>query len=91
MEDDGACENKRGFYSILTGLIAYLQQQQSLSAEMKRTCTTLANTWWESMPKVSSWFKKRQVRIQLYLVKKILFVHLHKLNCGFWCCLFTYC
>ena len=58
IEDDDACENEKGFYSILTGLIAYLQRQQSLIAEMKTTCRTLANTHWESMSKVSSWFKK---------------------------------
>ena len=75
MEDDGAPGNERVFYSILTGLIAYLQRQQSLIAEMKTTCRTLSNTRWESMSKVSSWFKKHQVRIQLYLVKKNPVVH----------------
>ena len=58
VEDDGAPGNERVFYSILTGLIAYLQRQQSLIAEMKTTCRTLSNTRWESMSKVSSWFKK---------------------------------
>ena len=75
IEDDDACENEKGFYSILTGLIAYLQRQQSLIAEMKTTCRTLANTCWESMSKVSSWLKKHQVRIQSYLVEKIQPVH----------------
>ena len=58
VEDDGAPGNERVFYSILTGLIAYLRQQQSLIAEMKTTCRTLSNTCWESMSNVSSWFKK---------------------------------
>ena len=70
MEDDGAPGNERVFNSSLTGLIAYLQQQQSLIAEMKTTCRTLSNTGCESMSKVSSWFKKHWVRIQLYLVEK---------------------
>ena len=58
VEDDGAPGNERVFYFILTGLIAYLQQQQSLIAEMKTKCRTLSNTCWESMSKVSSWVKK---------------------------------
>ena len=33
-------------------------------------CRTLSNNCWELMSKVSSWFKKHQVRMQLYLVKK---------------------
>ena len=75
MEDDGAPGNERVFYSILIGLIAYLQRQQTLIAEMKTICRTLSSTCWESMSKVSSWFKKHQVRIQLHWWKEILFVH----------------
>ena len=59
-----------GYYSIFVGLVAYLQWQHTLIAEMKTTCRTLSNTCWKSMSKVSSWFKKHRVRIQLYLVKK---------------------
>ena len=33
MEDDDALENERVFNSILTGLIAYLQQHQTLIAQ----------------------------------------------------------
>ena len=58
MEDDDAPENERVFYSILTAVIAYLQQQQTFIAEMKTMCRTLSNTCWESMSKALSWFKK---------------------------------
>ena len=70
VEDDDAPENKRFFYSILTALIAYLQQQQTFIAEMKTMCRTLSNTCWESMSKALSWFKKHWVKIELYLMGK---------------------
>ena len=90
VEDDDAHENERGFYPTLTGLIAYLWQQQTLITEMKTTCRTLANTCWESMSKVSSWFKEHSVRIQLHSVEKIPFVH-PLLNGGLWFCSLTLC
>jgi hypothetical protein len=44
VEDDVAPENERDFNSISTGLIAYLQQHQTLIVDMKTASRTLANT-----------------------------------------------
>jgi hypothetical protein len=45
MEDDVAPENERDLNSISTGLIAYLQQHQTLIADMKTTSRTSANAY----------------------------------------------
>jgi hypothetical protein len=51
----------KSFYGILTNLISYLQCQLNLIAEMKTKAKTVADTQWESMSKVSNWFKVHQV------------------------------
>ena len=55
------------FVSILTALIGYLRRQQNLINDMGTKCRTLAETRWESMSKVASWFKTHRVVIREYL------------------------
>ena len=57
----------KSFYGILTDLISYLQQQFNLIAEMKTKAKTVADTRWESMSRVSNWFKVHQVQLLQYL------------------------
>ena len=47
----------KSFYGILTNLISYLWWQFNLIAEMKTKAKPVADTWWESMSKVSNWLK----------------------------------
>ena len=58
------------FVSLLTALIRYLLRQQNLINDMGTTCRTLAETSWESMSKVASWFKIHRVAIMEYLREK---------------------
>ena len=58
------------FYGILTNLISYLRRQFNLIAEMKTKAKTVADTRWESMSKVSNWFKVHQVQLLQYLEEK---------------------
>ena len=60
----------KSFYGNLTNLISYLQQQFNLIAEMKTKAKTVADTQWESMSKVSNWFKVHQVQLLQYLEEK---------------------
>lgn len=55
------------FYSSLTSLIAYLRRQQNLIKVMNTKAPTVADTRWESMSKVSSWFKTNRVEVLAYL------------------------
>ncbi|PTQ41741.1 hypothetical protein MARPO_0033s0135, partial [Marchantia polymorpha] len=58
------------FVSMLTALIGYLHRQQNLINDMATKCCTLAETRWESMSKVASWFKTHRVAIREYLEAK---------------------
>lgn len=59
------------FYSTLTSLIAYLRKQQKLIKDMKTKAPTASDTHWESMGKVSEWFKMNRVDVLAYLnIKK---------------------
>ena len=58
------------FLSMLTALIGYLRLQQNLINDMGAKCRTLAETRWESMIKVASWFKTHRVAIREYLETK---------------------
>ena len=58
------------FVSMLTALIAWLRRQQTLINEMGTKCRTLAETRWESMSKVTSWFKTNRIAILEYLNDK---------------------
>ena len=60
----------KSFYGILTNPISYLQQQFNLIAKMKTKAKTVADTRWESMSKVSNWFKVHQVQLLQYLEEK---------------------
>jgi hypothetical protein len=60
----------KSFYGILTNLISYLRHQFKLIAEMKTKAKTVADTQWESMSKVSNWFKVHQVQLLQYLEEK---------------------
>ena len=58
------------FVSLLTALIGHLRRQQNLINNMGTKCRTLAETRWESMSKVASWFKMHRVAIMEYLRAK---------------------
>ena len=58
------------FHGVLTSIISYLRQQQNLISEMKTACPKLATSRWESMRKVSDWFKAKRVRARTYFAKK---------------------
>ena len=60
----------KSYYGILTNLISYLQRQFNLFAEMKTKAKTVADTPWESMYKVSNWFKVHQVWLLQHLEEK---------------------
>ena len=60
----------KSFYGILTNLISYLRRQFNLIAEMKTKAKTVADTRWESMSKVSNWFKVHRVQLLQYLEEK---------------------
>ena len=60
----------KSFYGILTNLISYLQWEFNLIAEMKTKAKIIADTEWESMSKVSNWFKVHQVQLLQYLEEK---------------------
>ena len=55
---------------MLTALIGYLRRQQNLTNDMGTKCRTLAESRWESILKVSSWFKTHRVAIREYLETK---------------------
>lgn len=55
------------FYVTMTSLIGYLRKQYSLINEMKSRAAKLCNTRWESMTKVTNWFKQHHSRIESYL------------------------
>ena len=58
------------FYSLLAGLISYLQRQQNLINDMKTKAKKVADTRWESMSNVASWFRQHQITVQAYLNEK---------------------
>ena len=58
------------FYSLLTGLISYLRRQQNLINDMKTKAKKVADTRWESMSNVASWFTKHRQSVQAYLNEK---------------------
>lgn len=58
------------FYAFLVGLIGYLRRQQNLIAQMKTKVPLLADTRWESMGKVASWFKHHRIDAINYLTSK---------------------
>jgi hypothetical protein len=58
------------FYSHMTSLISYLRRQQSLIKEMKTIAKKIADTRWESMSKVTAWFRAHRVPVQDYLAEK---------------------
>lgn len=55
------------YYSSLTSLISYLRRQQNLISSMKTKAPTVSDTRWESMSKVSTWFKTNRVDVLAYL------------------------
>ena len=58
------------FYSLLAGLISYLRRQQNLINNMKTKAKKVADTRWESMSNVASWFRQHQITVQAYLNEK---------------------
>ena len=58
------------FYSLLTGLISYLLRQLTLINEMNTKAQKVADTRWESMSGVASWFRKHRRTLQVYLDEK---------------------
>ena len=58
------------FYTLLTGLISYLRRQQNLINDMKTKAKKVADTRWESMSNVASWFRKHRQSVQAYLNEK---------------------
>ena len=58
------------FYRKLTSLISYLRRQYNLIQDMKTKAPALSDTRWESMHRVSDWFKKHRVEVDAYLEAK---------------------
>jgi hypothetical protein len=55
---------------LMRNSISFLRRQQSLIKEMKTRAKKVANTCWESMSKVTAWFREYRVPIQEYLAEK---------------------
>ena len=58
------------FYCQLTALISYLRRQQNIISAMRSKAPKVADTRWESMGKVSEWFKKNKIEIALHINEK---------------------
>ena len=58
------------FYSLLSGLISYLQRQQNLINEMKTKAKKVADIQWESMSNVASWFRQHRLSLEGYFNEK---------------------
>ena len=58
------------FYGNLTASIGYLRRQQNLVKDMRSQAPKVADTRWESMSQVSSWFKLHRIAINNYFQVK---------------------
>lgn len=58
------------FYGHLTAAISYLRRQQNLIADMQSKAPKVADTRWESMSTVATWFKKHKVAVDAFFESK---------------------
>jgi hypothetical protein len=58
------------FYGKLTSAISYLRRQQNLIADIRSKAPKVADTRWESMSNVSSWFKLHKIAVDEYFENK---------------------
>ena len=58
------------FYRALTSIISYLRRQYNFIERLCSKAPKVADTHWESMSKVSAWFKKYCVPVLQYLQSK---------------------